>query len=435
MRIIELEFNRKRLEVVAGLVWHPLQASGSARTKEMIGLAKAGGFDLKVTRGDEAPHVGLAQKKDGGKAGQIAVAAVIADALAAAGHRSVLVALPLPQKPGEFLYIAVRDNVILADGDSVGSEEQIQQRLSEDKSFGGWDTVICPDDWGVPDAEQRDLDSFFIAALLKRAKQWQLAEVQVDVMKLVVLVAVVAAVSMGSVYGWGAWKKRQALAAAMAEAQRQQQEHEAAARNRNAAAANAVPQKPWPSMPSAPTFAQACAMAFERVGVTAGNWKLDGAACENGQLSVRWVKGGEAAWVSHLRAIRPNAIVAGDGLSATVSMPVTAQPSGDRGEPLLDAMGLRLRYFDLASRYGMSVKIDPPQAPPPPQTLPGQKDGPPPPAPQWAETAVQVTAAFNPVEAAMLLDSPGLRFNKLVFSFTKDGLPQYQFTGVQYVRP
>jgi type II secretory pathway pseudopilin PulG len=433
MKIIQIEADRERVDVVVGLEWHPLQGTGSARAKEIVAYAKSGGADLKVVRGDEAPHVGLAQKGQGAKPGQISAAAVIADALACEGHRNVLVALPLPDHPETFLYIAVRDSVILADGDSTGTEEEINDRLTEAKTYGGWELVVCPETWGFSDAQPRDLDSFFTQDILKKCKQWQLQEVQVDFIKLAVVVGVVAAVTLGSVYGWTAWKKRQALAAAVAEAQRLQAEQEAAERMQHAAA-NAVPPKPWPNMPSPAVFARACAQAIARVGVTAGNWKLDGAACENGQLSVRWVRGGESAWVSHLVAVRPNAVIAPDGQSATVSMPVFAPASGDRGEPLLDLAGLRLRYFDLASRYGMAVKVESPQTAPPPQVLPGQKAPQVPPPPPWAESAVQATAAFDPVEAAELLDSPALRFHKLVFSFTKDGIPQYQFTGVQYVR-
>lgn len=434
MKLIELNAHRERHEVVAGLVWHPLQDTGSARAKEIVAYAKSGAADLRVVRGDEAPHVGLAKRLDGAKTGQISAAAVIADALVAEGYRSVLVALRLPQEPDNFLYIAVRDGVILADGDTVGTEEEINQRLTGDKAYGGWDLVVCPEVWGFSDAKARDLDSFFTPEVLKKSKAWQLQEVQVNVAKLAIIGALVMTLSLGSVFGWTTYQKRKALALAMAEAQRQQTEQDAAERGRREAA-NALPPKPWPAMPLPTVFARACFNAFAQVGVTAGNWKLDGAACENGQLSVRWVKGSEAAWVSHLKAIRPNAMVSADGLSATVSMPVQVPPSGDTGEPLQDAMGLRLRYFDLASRYGMSIKVDPPQAPPAPKVLPGQKEPAAPLPPPWAETAVQATAAFNPVEGASLLESPGLRLTKLVFSYSKDGLPQYQFTGVQYVRP
>jgi Flp pilus assembly protein TadG len=434
MKVIELETDRRRVEVVAGLVWHPLQGTGSARSREILAYAADSEADLKVLRGDEAPHVGLAKKAEGAKAGQISAAAVIADTLQGEGHHSVLVALRIPEEPACFLYIAVRDHVILADGDIVGTEQEISARLRGDKSFGGWDLVICPAEWGFADAQQREFDAFFTPDVLKKRGSSQLQELKVNVTRLALVAGIVAAVAAGSVYGWTTWQKKQALAAAVAEAQRLQAEQEAA-HARRGDVADAVPVKPWPQMPSAPMFASACANAFARVGVTAGNWKLDGAACENGQLSVRWVKSSEAAWVSHLKSVRPNAVVAADGLSATVSVPVLAPASGEGGEPLQDPMGLRLRYFDLASRYGMAIKVDPPQAPPAPQVLPGQKAPSAAPPPLWAETAVQATVSFDPVEAAALLDSPGLRFTKLVFAFSKDGLPQYQFTGVQYVRP
>ena len=434
MKIIELEASRKRLQAVAGLVWHPLQGSGSARNKEIIAYAKSGEADLKVVRGDEAPHVGLAQKAEGGKVGQISAAAVIADALAAEERRSVLVAIRLPEDPDSVLYVAVRDSVILADGDFVGSEEEVNQRLTEARAYGGWDLVICPDEWGFGDTEARDLATFFTPDLLKKPKQWQLQEVQVDVVKLAVVAGVAAAIVLGGGFGWSTWQKHKAQQAAAEEAQRQQDELDAAQRSRQAVA-NALPPQPWPSLPKPAVFAKACFDALERVGITAGNWKLDGAGCENGRLSVRWVKGSDAAWVSHLKAVRPNAVIAPDGLSATVSVPIQVPPAGDTGERLQDPVALRLRYFDLASRYGMTIKVEPPKEAPPPPLLPGQKQPPAPPPPPWAETAVQAAASFNPVEAAALLDSPGLRFNKLVFTVAKDGLPQYQFTGVQYVRP
>ena len=48
---------------------------------------------------------------------------------------------------------------------------------------------------------------------------------------------------------------------------------------------------------------------------------------------------------------------------------------------------------------------------------------------------MQVSVAFDPVEAARLLEAPGLRFRRMVFAVGRDGIPQYQFSGVHYVRP
>jgi hypothetical protein len=178
MKVIELEAGRRSVEVLAGLVWHPLQGTGSARTREILAYAADSDADLKVVRGDEAPHVGLARKAEGAKAGQISAAAVIADALQGEGHHSVLVALRIPEEPACFLYIAVRDNVILADGDIVGTEQEVSDRLRGDKSFGGWDLVICPGEWGFADAQQRDFDAFFTPEVLKKPGSSQLQELR-----------------------------------------------------------------------------------------------------------------------------------------------------------------------------------------------------------------------------------------------------------------
>jgi Pilin accessory protein (PilO) len=62
MRAFEFKVGKKKLDLVAGLVWHPVHQSGSARTKEIRDFAKTSGHDFKVLRGTESPHVGFAKK-------------------------------------------------------------------------------------------------------------------------------------------------------------------------------------------------------------------------------------------------------------------------------------------------------------------------------------------------------------------------------------
>jgi hypothetical protein len=429
MRIIEIQAGKKKLELVAGLIWHPLQSSGSARAKEILSYAKASGADLKVMRGDDSPHVGLAKKLDGGKTGQVSAAAVIADALAASGHRNVLVAMSLPADRDTYVFMSVRDGVILADGDSVGTRDEIRVRLVGDVAYGGWDSVVCPGEWGVMDAEERDFDSFFTPDVLKNVKQWQLKETTIAWRKAAILVALLLVVALSATYGWNVWQKRKAVTA---ESLRLQQEEV----SRGQKVAPAEPPKPWPLMPGTQAFTQACSQAFRQVGLSAGNWALDGVVCEGGLLTVRWIKSSESAWVSHLKSVRPEAAIASDGMSATVSIPAVAAPSNDFATALPGVDGLSLRYYDLASRYGMAVRMDQPQAPPAPAALPGQTatSAAPSAPPSWVAMPLQVTANFHPVEVASVLDYPGLRFTKIVYAF-KAGAIQYQFTGVQYVRP
>jgi hypothetical protein len=136
-----------------------------------------------------------------------------------------------------------------------------------------------------------------------------------------------------------------------------------------------------------------------------------------------------------LKLVRPAAVVAGDGMSATVSAAATAEPSNDFATALPSENGLSLRYHDLASHYGMAIRINHPKAQLAPVVLPGQVANTAPNAtPSWVAMPIEVTANFDPVEVASVLDYPGLRFTKIVYAF-KAGAIQYQFTGVQYVRP
>jgi Pilin accessory protein (PilO) len=427
MRIIEIQIGKKNLELVAGLVWHPLQALGSARAKEILDYAQAHGADLKVLRGDESPHVGLTKKLDGGKPGQVSISAVIADALAAKGHRNILVAIAFPDDRDTYIFVCVRDGVILADGDAVGTRDEIRVRLVGDVAYGGWDAVICPGEWGVLNAEERDFDSFFRLEVFESTKQWQLKETTIAWRKSLIPVVVLIVLATGTIYGWNFWQKKKA---AEAEVLRLQQEEVA----RGQKTALTEPPKPWPLMPNTQVFTQACFQAFQQVGISAGNWSLDGASCEAGFLTVRWLKSNDSAWISHLKAIRPNAVIASDGQSAWVTVAAFAAPSNDFSTALPAVPDLSLRYLDLASRYGMSVRIDQPQAPPVPAALPGQAVNPalvtP---PSWLAMPLQVNANFHPNEVATLLSYPGLRFTKLVFAY-KAGAIQYQFTGIQYVR-
>ena len=432
MEFITLEVDGRRHELVAGLVWHPLQGTGAARMREILAFAREADADLKVLRGDDPAHVGLARRSDGARAGHVAAAAVIADALAQEGYRSVLAALRLPERQGQLLYLAMRDGVILADGDSVAGEAQVRSRLTEDCAYRGWDLVLCPPDWGVSEGQPRSLESFFSSQALKHPKRWQLQELRVHFARLALFGAVAAAIAVAGAWGWRNYAERQQIAQALLSAQGHQSERASDERDRRVAV---IPLPPWPLMPRPTDFAQACIGAFVRTGSVAGNWKFDGAVCEAGQLTLRWTKASDAAWVSHLTAVRPQATIADDGSSAWVSTEAVAPVVPDAGEALQDARSLRLRYLELASRYGMTIRVDPVQSPAPPAQLPGQPPPAAPAPPPWAETNVQVHVAFDPVQAARLLEAPGLRFRRMVFAVSKDGVSQYQFSGVHYVRP
>jgi hypothetical protein len=430
MRIIELIVGKKKVELIAGLVWHPLQDSGSGHAKEALAYAVQTESDLKITRGTESPHVGFAKKSEGAKVGQISAAAAIADAYAGedAGQQ-MLVALQLPDDPGTYMFVSVARGVILADGDVVGSRDEIRVRFVEAVTFGGWSVIICPGDWGIPNSDDKDFSHFFNEKTLKSPAKWALKETTIAWRKYIAPTIIILAVSIGGAYGWKVWSQKKAQAAA---ALRLQQEEAA----RGQRVAPAAPPKPWPLMPAPVAFAKACADALRSAGLTGGNWVLSSITCENGSMVVAWQKPNERAWISHLASVRPDASFAADGMSASVVRPATASPSNDFAEVLPPQHSTRLRLLDLASRYGMAIRIDAAKAPPAPATLPGQMAGAAAPVvpPSWAEFDVLVSTNIDPAQAVGVINTAGFRLKKIAYVYTA-GAMQYQLYGVQYVQP
>lgn len=430
MRIIELNAGKKKVELVAGLVWHLLQDAGSGRAKEALAYAVQTESDLKVMRGTESPHIGFAKKSEGAKAGQIAAAAVIADAYAddSAGQH-MLVALQLPDDPGTYMFVSVVRGVILADGDVLGSRDEIRVRFVEAVTFGGWGVIICPGDWGIPNSDDKEFSHFFNEKTLKSPGKWALKETTIAWRKYVAPAIIIAAVAVGGSYGWKVWSQKKAAAAA---ALRLQQEEAA----RGQRVAPAAPPKPWPLMPAPVPFALACADALRSAGLTGGNWSLSSITCEGGTLTVTWQKPNERAWISHLAAVRPDVSFSADGMSGSVTRPAAAPPSNDFAEALPPQHSTRLRFLDLASRYGMAIRIDAAKAPPAPPTLPGQAVGAAAPVvpPSWAELDLLVSTNIDPAQAAEVINMPGFRLKKIAYVYTA-GAMQYQLYGVQYVQP
>lgn len=431
MRVFEVPVakGKKTVEVVAGLEWHPLLETGSARSKELLGYARETEADLKLLRINESVQVGLAKKAEGAKKGQISAAALIASELSVIGAgRNSLVALQIPTDLDNFIYIVIRDGIILADGDQVASRDEIRSSLTESFAYGGWDTVVCPGEWGVTNSLEHDFSFYINERTLAKPKNCTLEELQPPVIKIAVLILLLVAVAFSGIYGYQIWAQKKAAQAFIL-----QQQMEEAARGQRPAAAH--PVKPWPQMAGVESFAEACNTALRSVGLDAGNWQLKQISCTAGTLTVRWEKSGESAWISHLKSTRPNAVIAQDGLSASVTVPAVAPSSGLLTEVLLPQADARLRLYDLASRYSMSVAVGQVIAPPAPVVLPGQTAPPVMPLPTvWQEIPFTAVTTLAPTEVALILQSPGLRI-KQIDSGIRSGSLQHTFIGVQYVQP
>lgn len=434
MRIIEVSEGKKNFEVVAGLEWHPLVESGSARTKELLDhadqLDEAGQkSDLKVLRGKESVQVGLARSSDGAKPGQISLAALITDTLIAAGQGpNALVAIQLPDDLSKYLYISIRDEIILTDGDVVNSRDQIRSTLSEDFSFGGWNTVVCPGEWGIPDSLEQDFNFYVNANALAKSKPWALKPLKLSLRKFLVPALLVSFSLGGALYGLKYWKDLKEKK--ITEAFQKQMALDQAVLSQKPVPVQIV--KPWPLMPTPASFVDACQSSLKTVGLNAGHWQLKKISCVGGTLFVEWTKASESAWISHIIAQRPNVIVSADGMSAGVVTSATAKTS-ELVESLIPQTAARLRLYDLANRYRSVVSISQVAAPVQ-AVLPGQSPGAAPPPPPWNELAFTFTTDIPAEQVVSFLSSPGLRLKQMDFVL-KAGSFQYTFLGVQYVQP
>lgn len=428
MRIIEFTLGKRKLELVAGLVWHPLHNAGGARSKEIRHFADESESDFKVLRGSESPHVGFARRSDGAKPGQISAAALIADIVGANdAHRNFLVAIPIPDDKDQYLRVVSHAGVILADGDAVGTRDEIRVRLSEDFAYGNWDAIVCPGDWNIPNSEERGFDDFFNEATLKKPRRWALSDVSLRIKKFLVPTLLLLALLFGGLYGFRLWNLKKIAAA---EALRLQNEEVMRGQRPTAAA----PVKPWPTMPLPGPFAAACQVAADKAGYTSGNWSFASKECTSNGLQATWNRSSQYAWISHLKLIRPEAQLSSDGNTATVSLPITVGVPDDFSEELPNQHDAVLRFIDLSSRYGVAVKIDTPVEPEPPKTLPGQQGAvPSTQPPPWTALPIEFKTGIGPVEMASLINSPGLRIQKITYSVVS-GAFQYSLSGVQYVQ-
>jgi hypothetical protein len=426
MRIIEIASGKKKLELICGLIWYPLDNNGSAQAGEILKFASINADDLKVVRLGDSPHVGLTRKIDGAKPGQIALAALLGDALALDGKLSCLIAIALPDDANSFIFVAIRDGVILADSDYIGTRDEIKVRLTGDVSYGGWSCVICPDEWGINETTERDLESFLAPDVIKNTKKWELKETKIAWRRGLTILSILTILIGASSFGWKQWKHKQYVAA---EALRiQQEEVEMGLRT-----ARTDPPKPWPLMPTAYEFATACALAYQKTNTTAGNWNLDNVICENQAINFRWAKTSTSAWSSHLALSRPDLTITPDGLLAYLNVPLNVVPSNDFSSLLPAATGIQISYLDIAARMGINLHIDAVKATGAPPPLPGLAPGNvPATASSWAELAINIDSTIEPLQVVTAINRPGLRISKIEY-ILKSGAPYYKLTGVQYV--
>lgn len=413
---------------VSGLFWQPLPgATAAARKAEVEKIAEEQNFDLAIMRTTGTPQVGFGALADGVRPGMLSAAAMISKTMEMDGaDRNFLCATEVPG--GKWLYVAQREGVLLHDGDLLGEEDEIRSRMLTDMSLSDWSTIYAPGHWGISGSVERPFADFFPkkGGRLDYKKWWGIKPVKRglgDIAKAFGPLIVVALILVGGAYGYSRWqqyKAQQEMARIAAE--------QAAAASQNAA--QHKPEHPWKKMMRAQKSWGACNEAIRSVkSLWPGNWTLKDIACDNSVMTVAWVRQ-DAGWIEHLLAVEPKAVVARDGMSASLIVPMTSGDGED--DPLPKEMDRTLAMYEGAQRYGFKVILSAPTAPP---ILPGDKPNQPPVAIDWKELAWRVDGVgLDPSIILAALDGNGFRVQKIRAVWSA-GVMNWNMEGTQYVSP
>lgn len=414
-----------------GLFWQPLSGNTQAdRGKEVRSLARELSFNLAITRTSSMSCVGFAKSSPELKAGTCSAAAVISKTVEVEQKaRDFIFVSALDD--GRWAYVAQRDGVVLPDGDQAfASEDAARAHLLDHMSLGTWPLVIAPAIWGIRDSIERDFADMIPRrsnGKIKIHKWWRLipvdrrqAAVSAHASKVALLVLVAAVIGGGMYYkNWkGARDARLAAEAAAA----------AAAMQVDASGQLVRPENPWKSQPLASDMVRACLSALSGLRVFPGNWNVSGIECSNGQLTLSWTPR-EGGWIKHLKEMEPRALIALDGSTASVSVPLPEMKTGyDEAAPTQNERLVTM--FASAQAYGVSITTSPVNAISEP-ALPGQEIQ----VPEvfWQEIKWLTEGVSLPDVVLAALDGPGFRMSVMRGQLV-NGNFVWSMEGIQYVQ-
>jgi hypothetical protein len=416
------EFGRRTF--VCGLFWQPLPgATARLRMGELQKMAEEQGFDLAVLRTSGIPQAGFGSQLDGIKPGMLSAAAMISKSLEVANRdRSFLCAMEVPGK--KWLYVAQREGVLLHDGDLLGSEEVIRERMMTDLSLTDWQTVFAPSHWGI----RRAVDRKFEELLPKKGdkysfkKWWEIRLIRniwLDLIRnnpKIHALLIALALIFGGYQLWEYFQTKQEL-----EALQKKEVAEQAARELAAA------EQPWKKQPPAAQFVAACNTALDQIKTFwPGNWVPAKTLCADNKLTFSWMRQ-ETGRIDHLLALLPNADISPDGNQATLIIPL-GLPAG-ANETLPKERERLLGMLDFSQRYGVELNIKNTNGKSAVLGQPALTDG------TWntLEWSLRDTL-LAPATILPVFDSPGLRISRISLTFS-EGKMKWTMEGTQYVQP
>jgi hypothetical protein len=426
MKSFVVEDGKKRFEFISGLGWHPLVPE-KLRTS-LKPLSNVFDSTFYVYLRTEKSIVGLSRpelgSEDVAKEGLISAALVIAVSFESENTvQSSLTAVEMPGHPGQYLYVARNAGQILSDKDGYGDREEILKRISEDFAHGGWEQIVCPDDWYIPGSTERSFESYLPVkgGRITIPKAWRIKVINVPIQRIIAPIFVGVVVLLVGYFGYGQWKTIQAREIAQRVEQQRAQE-EAKARQQ------AITREPWRDEPSAESVGMACEQSIFANATEVPNWTLLGVECDKNSMTTSWERSSPGAFVSVLKSLKPNAVIEMNGISASNKSAVSVENKPVGTEVPMGRTQLIEHYADYGRRYGIEMKfLERKEVQAGVQQM---SDGL---LPKWKALDFNASSKLSLGTTVGLLDTPTLRILGIKGK-KSEAILKYEISGVMYVQ-
>ncbi len=280
----------------------------------------------------------------------------------------------------------------------IRGRQKAEDTLLAELEAPDWTAVYAPADWHIPGASDEPLAALYDPRAGQKLKH--VRPLKANAPKLIGM-AVAAALTLGGLYGWNAWKRHELEM--LREMQRQM----------DARVTLGPADMPWDRLVRVDAFVAACESEIARTVLLVPGWEAQPISCtvekERGMVSTGWTRAeGRFSWlVAAIPPGWPPPILAEDGDSAAMLRPfeVTGDPQGHADEPWHEidlARWLRNRF----QTVDLEISLRPSQGNRP------TADG----GPVFNSTDVQVSSGFGLTEHARLLaEVPALIPTALIY--------------------
>jgi len=331
------------------------------------------------------PQFGLCTAEAGQKAGMPVLAACLATQVpgswAGAFRLSEGIAV-----------IVVRDDLIVPDGDLfLLDEAEARDRLLQEISFGGLQTVYAPESWSIP-----IVDTIPLTLLVGNFQGVKLQRVSIP-KKLKIMAASIALAFLIAVGGVWYWQVK------VDEENERIAEQQDALRRAQQAAMNILPgqsqqapapvyERKWEKEPQALAVLDACQQELSKIQAVVAGWKLSTLKCSSGGVSMSWARD------KGFSLPPPGTNVGDTGTTATQAIGLTGL--SPRGPEVLGDPDLTTKRYLRQNWPGSINRMADDPLPPPPPDYKGPWNPPPPP---WVKRSFTLNVPELPASIPEML--------------------------------